>query len=90
MEDSKIHYWKEVNDEMVLSWSDMDLILNVHHELQQSITSATAWAKALAEGHYGFTNEEQKQVIEHLQSRLEIIYELDRWLRIWIQARKKD
>ncbi len=89
MDDAKIHYWKEVDDDMVLSWSEIELILNVHHELQQSITSASAWGKALAEGRYGFTSDEQKQVIEHVQNRLERIYELDRWIRVWIQSRQK-
>lgn len=90
MDDVNILYWKDVNDAMVLSWTELELILNVHHELQQSSTSAAAWIKALAEGAYGFASDEQKEVIERIQDRLQRIHELDHWMRTWIQSRKKD
>ena len=88
MDKLRIMPWTEVTDDVVVSWTAVELIVNIHHELQQSATNAYAFATLLAEGEeHGFASDKQKEDLEFLQNRTERIYKLMRWMTLWILAR---
>ncbi|MCA9966398.1 MAG: hypothetical protein KC423_19250 [Anaerolineales bacterium] len=61
-----------------------ELIKVVYHELNQKANTVLSCAKLLAdENYYGFVNDEQREVIDHLHQEALTICEIADWMRIW-------
>ena len=78
-----------MEQEIVSSWSEMELIENVGHELRQSTTSALGWAKVLVRGDFGFTSHQQQLLLERLLGQIEEIHEINHLLNIWYRSNKQ-
>ncbi|MGB0389058.1 MAG: hypothetical protein ACPGWR_29905 [Ardenticatenaceae bacterium] len=72
-----------MEQQIISSWSEMELIENVAHELRQSTTSALGWANVLVTGDFGFTSHQQQLLLEKLLCKIEEIHEINHLLNIW-------
>lgn len=72
-----------MKNEDILALSEHALIDHVHHELRQHSTAARGFTQLLANGELGFASEKQREILLMLQSNIEKIAEINRWLELW-------
>lgn len=84
MTEPRIFPWNEIDDQAVASWTAIEMVLNMHRQLQQNVNFSFSYGKTLAEGAYGYTNEEQQEALVLLQERLTRMHALIRRMTLWI------
>jgi hypothetical protein len=78
-----------MNKQLIHSWTEEDLIGNVHHRLRQKTAAAKGYVELLTnEEYYGYTTEEQKQVLYRLRSEIDAICVVTQWMAEWISIKK--
>jgi hypothetical protein len=77
-----------MNNETIIAWDERELIDNVYHRLRQKSTAARGTVQILADGMYGFTSQEQQDIIEWLRRDVDAISEVNRWLDVWITSQR--
>src|SRR4030095_13036342 len=81
--------WAWVTDELMPTWSAMELILSAEHELVQKATQAFCYAHALGDqGGYDFSSEGQQQLIMRLYPLTEHFLGVSYWMTIWLLAQE--
>jgi hypothetical protein len=90
MEELRLGPWPEVTDELVTSWTAVELVLNLHQQLQQSANVSFGYGKTLAEGAYGFASDDQKDALLFLQTRIERTHKLVEWMTLWVLTRTNE
>lgn len=78
-----------ISDQTIAAWDEKELIGNVYHQLRQKSTTVRGIVQMLADGGYGFTSQEQQEVIEWLQRDVNAIAEINRWLQVWKMAHQQ-
>lgn len=78
-----------LDDKIIESWSEKELIQHVFFELRRSSASAEGLIQVINEGSLGFFNDEQERLLKALQRDIEIISEATHWMDIWKSSKKK-
>ncbi|MGB8646785.1 MAG: hypothetical protein WCF84_16210 [Anaerolineae bacterium] len=84
----KIYTPRDITDELILSWDPETFIVNLLYLHRQHVKSLLIWSSVLADGRFGFTNDDQKKAIEDVFDAANKIENLNRWLRMYVDAKQ--
>jgi hypothetical protein len=89
---SNIHItpWHKVTDELVISWSVMNLLDNVSYELAGNATRVFSKTYALSQGSYGFTGQQQRDTIESIVPHGNCIRNTAQQLMLWLDRQRSE
>jgi hypothetical protein len=89
MSDVQITPWRAVNETIVASWSSLELIYNMQHELLSSATRVFGKGYALLQGGYGFANATQKEILERLAPHIDHIMDAAYRVTLWTDMQRE-
>jgi hypothetical protein len=77
------------NQEQIAAWSERELIDQVHKVLESDAPAAFDCYLKLAEGHYGFSCEPQKQALLALQYPVTRMRDITLGIQLWLDNKRK-
>lgn len=88
MSEIQVTPWHKVTDEIVISWSVINLLHNISYELMGNATRTFSKTEALAQGSYGFTGKQQQDKIERLVPHITRVTHTAQQMMLWIDKQR--
>lgn len=80
--------WRNTDEKTIRSWSALDLVAQVEHDFGRSASRCFSKSHSLAQGSYGFTNDQQKNVFEHIAVLCNEIMDASYRCTLWISTQE--
>jgi hypothetical protein len=88
MSNIRIVPWHTVTDEMVISWSVMELIYNSYYEILGNATRVFSKGYALADGGYGWFDSRQRETLDAVKPHVDSIMDAAHRMTLWIDSKQ--
>ena len=80
--------WRQVTDDLVMSWSVINLLHQVSYELVGNATRVFSKTEALAQGSYGSMGRRQKEKIDSLMPHVTRVMHAAQQMTLWLDMQR--